>query len=98
MAYKPPSKINILGLTYDVILRRFPEDESGLTQVGASRSLEQEIQLDPRLKDDAMAQTLWHEVIHSILDGLSQDAFVVQDETLVQGMAIALNEIAGPLT
>lgn len=87
MAYKPPSEIKILGLTYDVIMREFPEDESGLSQVGESRALEQEIQLDPRLKDDALAQTLWHEVIHSILDGLSQDDALIHDSSRVGACA-----------
>lgn len=95
MTYRPPSKLRILGLTYDVILREF-EKEGDATTVGASDAMRQEIQIDPRLKDDAKAQTLWHEVIHAILDGLSQDC-LVQDEPLVQGLAIAINALAGPI-
>lgn len=96
MAYTPPSKLKILGLTYDVILREFSSEDSSITQVGESRALEQEIQLDPHLKDEALSQTLWHEVVHSILDGLCRND-LTQDESLVQGIAIALNEIAGPI-
>lgn len=94
MAYEMPKMLTICGLVFDVVEAQFPEDNPGET--GEYRGLEQEIQIDPRLKDDAKAQTLWHEVVHAILDGLGHTKLCM-NETLVQGLAIALMGVVGPI-
>lgn len=93
MAYRLPRTVSICGLAFDVVEEEFPE-EGG--QVGEYRGLEQVIQIDPRLKDDAKAQTLWHEVVHATLDGLGHDRLCT-NEVLVQGLAVALMGVAGPI-
>jgi hypothetical protein len=83
-------KINILGLTYEI--REVEVVNRGIPRAGEIDFLEQVIKIDKTLSEDRRQIALLHEIIHGICEQL-QFEDVVNNEQVVQGIAVALHQI-----
>lgn len=97
MSYELPKTLTVCNIPISVVVGEIEDAGGGdITQVGEYDGIAQEIRVDPRLKDESRAQTLWHELIHAALDGLGYYKLNM-DEKLVQGLAVALMGAVGPI-
>ena len=82
--------VNILGLTYEII--EVDVVNKSIPRSGEINFVEQVIKIDKTLKADRKQITLMHEIVHGIFEHLAFTD-LIEDEQVVQGIAIALHQI-----
>ena len=82
-----PDKIDILGIQYDI------EEVEAVSKdqllYGQIQFFEGKILIDATMSDDKKKQTLIHEAIHGICDGLALEE-LNNNESAIQGLASAI--------
>lgn len=81
-----PSRVDILGVPYEVVIE---DMEDGCD--GCISPRKQRITLREGLCDEKRTQVYLHELVHGILDQLGYSD-LYEDERLVQGLAIGLHQ------
>ena len=81
-----PTKVDILGVPYEVVVEDMDDGEDGCISPRKQR-----IMLRDGMCDEKRTQVYLHELIHGILDQLGYSE-LYEDEHLVQGLAIGLHQ------
>lgn len=80
-----PERIIVGPITYSVALDETDGEESGNQRtLGETNTAKQQIEVWAHQGPDQMRETLWHEVIHTVLEGLG----IRHNEQLVVGLAM----------
>lgn len=84
--------INILGIPYEVV--EVDQIEKNCRVVGQIDYMNQTIKIEKGLAKDYRDQTIFHEILHGILEGLGYND-INSDEQKVQSIASALHQVFG---
>ncbi len=82
-------QINILGTTYTVKYVDYISKEE--LKIGEVDYINQEIKIMNELSDDIKKVTLWHEIIHAVLNQLGFEE--AENEHLVQSLATGIHQV-----
>ncbi len=83
-------KINILGVPYQV--EEVEHIPNTINTIGEIQFLEQKILLKKSLPKELKEQTLLHEIVHGIFQGIGEDE-LGSNERLVQSIATSLHQL-----
>lgn len=85
-------EINILGQKYEVLELEHIDQHDGLTTMGQINYLKNEIYILNSLSPERKEHTLWHEIIHGILDaqGYTEHS---DNERLINALATGVQNV-----
>lgn len=83
------NQINILGAKYEIEFVDYISKEE--LKIGEVDYLNQEIKIMNGLSDDIQKVTLWHEILHAVLNQLGFEE--AENEHLVQSLATAIHQV-----
>jgi hypothetical protein len=90
---KIPSRVKIGGIKYDVIQTTETLTINFRECCGTIDYESAEIKLNTNRNPQKVCQTFWHEVFHAIVKERNLSLENISEETLVDEMAIAMNQI-----
>ena len=85
-------EINILGQNYKVIELEHIDQHDGITTMGQINYLKNEIYILSNLTPERKEHTLWHEIVHGILDaqGYTEQS---DNEKLINALATGIQNV-----